>query len=49
MNILIIHPTFPGQYFYLSTDLAKNPENKVVFLAKENSINAMLAGVDLAL
>ena len=49
MNILIIHPTFPGQYFYLSTYLAKNPENKVVFLAKENSINAMLAGVDLAL
>lgn len=49
MNILIVHPSFPGQYFYLCQYLAANPENKVVFLAKDNSIKTMLKNVDLAL
>ena len=49
MNILIVHPSFPGQYFYLCQYLAANPENKVVFLAKDNSIGTMLKNVDLAL
>lgn len=49
MNILIVHPSFPGQYFYLCQYLAQNPENKVVFLAKDNSIGTMLKNVDLAL
>lgn len=49
MNILIVHPSFPGQYFYLCQYLAANPENKVVFLAKDNSIGTMLNNVDLAL
>lgn len=49
MNILIVHPSFPGQYFYLCQYLAMNPENKVVFLAKDNSIGTMLKNVDLAL
>ena len=34
MNILILHPSYPGQFVYLSDFLAKNPENKVVFLTK---------------
>ena len=49
MNILIVHPSFPGQYFYLCQYLAINPENKVVFLAKDNSIGTILKNVDLAL
>lgn len=49
MNILIIHPSFPGQYFYLCQYLAANPENKVVFLAKDNSIKTMLPQVNLAI
>ena len=49
MNILIVHPSFPGQYFYLCRYLAQNPENKVVFLAKDNSIKTELPGVNLAL
>ena len=49
MNILIIHPSFPGQYFYLCRYLAKNPENNVCFLAKSNAIDTELPGVSLAL
>lgn len=49
MNILILHPAFPGQFLYLAEYLAKNPENKVVFLAKENTIGVNLQGVALAL
>ena len=49
MNILIIHPSFPGQYFYLCRYLAKNPENRVMFLAKDNAIETNLKGVELAL
>lgn len=49
MNILIIHPSFAGQFVYLAPYLAQNPENQVVFLAKENSMKAELPGVRLAL
>lgn len=34
MNILILHPSFPGQFIYLAKFLAKSTENKVVFLTK---------------
>lgn len=49
MNILIIHPSFPGQYFYLCSYLAQDKNNRVVFLAKENAIKSNLPGVELAL
>lgn len=49
MKILIIHPSFPGQFLNLALYLAANPENEVLFLAKVNNINASLKGVKLAL
>ncbi len=49
MNIFILHPSFPAQYLNLAPYLASNPENQVFFLSKENSINAQLRGVTLAL
>ena len=49
MNILFVHPSFPGQYLYLAPYLARNPENKVVFLAKDNSIRTQLPGVKLGI
>ncbi len=49
MNILILHPSFPGQYLHLAPYLAQNKENKVVFLAKDNSIKANFQGVQLGL
>lgn len=49
MNIFILHPSFPAQYLNLAPYLARNPENKVTFLSKENSINAQLKNVTLAL
>ena len=49
MNIFILHPSFPAQYLNLAPYLASNPENNVFFLSKENSINAQLRGVTLAL
>ena len=49
MNILILHPSFAGQFFYLAPYLARNPENRVVFLAKENALNVQIKGVELAL
>lgn len=45
LNILFIHPSFPGQFLYLAPYLGKNPENNVVFLAENNSINANFDGV----
>ena len=44
-----MHPSFPGQFLYLAQYLGRNPENKVVFLAKDNAIQTQLAGVTLAL
>lgn len=49
MNILFIHPNFPGQFLYLAEYLAKNPENKVMFLAAENASGGSLPGVQLVL
>lgn len=49
MNILFVHPSFPGQFVYLASYLAKNPENHVMFLAKENMIGVNLEGVELGL
>lgn len=49
MNITIIHPSFPGQYYYLAPYLARNPENKVVFLSQENNTGADLPGVQLGI
>ena len=49
MNIFILHPSFPAQYLNIAPYLAQNPENKVFFLSKENSIKTNLRGVTLAL
>ncbi|MBR6013096.1 MAG: glycosyltransferase [Selenomonadaceae bacterium] len=49
MNIFILHPSFPAQYLNLAPYLGRNPENKVTYLSKENSINAQLRNVTLAL
>lgn len=49
MNIFILHPSFPAQYLNLAPYLGRNPENKVTFLSKENSINSQLPNVTLAL
>ena len=49
MVIFLAHPSFPAQYLNLAPYLAQNPENQVIFLSKENSINANLKGVTLAL
>ncbi len=49
MNIAILHPSFPGQYLHLAPYLARNPENNVIFCAKENSIGTQLENVTLAL
>lgn len=38
MNILFIHPSFPGQFLYLCAHLAQNPDNKVYFLSEQNGI-----------
>lgn len=49
MNILILHPNFPGQFFYLAGYLGANPENRVVFLAKSLGANVKYPGVQVAL
>ena len=47
MNILILHPSYPGQFVYLCDFLAKNPENKVVFLTKNvNQIAEMIQSIN---
>ena len=46
---MILHPSFPAQYLHLAPYLARNPENNVYFLSKENSINSQLKNVTLAL
>lgn len=37
MKILFIHRNFPAQFKFLAAELAKNSENKIVFLT--NNIN----------
>ena len=49
MNILFIHPSFPGQFLYLAAHLAQNPDNKVYFLSQDNGINGHLKDVKLGL
>ncbi len=49
MNILVIHPSFPGQFLHLAPYLAQDPNNRVVFLAKENAIGVTLKDVELGL
>ncbi|MBQ7630587.1 MAG: hypothetical protein IJS81_10310, partial [Selenomonadaceae bacterium] len=49
MIIFFLHPSFPAQYLNLAPYLAKNPENTVVFLSKENSVGVNFPGVTLAL
>ena len=49
MNIFILHPSFPAQYLNIAPYLARNPDNQVFFLSKENSIKTNLRGVTLAL
>lgn len=44
MNVLIFHPTFPGQYLYLARYIARDPKNKVVFISKTGK-NFDLPGV----
>ena len=34
MNILLIHPSFPGQFEYLTACLARNPGVRVTFLCR---------------
>lgn len=48
MKILILHPNFPGQFGNLSSYLAANPENQVVFLAKSADPEFKLPGVQVA-
>lgn len=40
MNILFLHRNFPGQFKHLATELAKSPENKVVFITDDESGDA---------
>ena len=47
MNILILHPSFPGQFLHLAEFLAKNPQNNVIFLTK-NLNDRSLRGVRVA-
>lgn len=42
LNILFIHPSFPGQFLYLCAHLAENPDNKVYFLANDNGLGGHL-------
>lgn len=49
MNILVIHPSFPGQFLHLAPHLAQDKRNRVVFLAKENAIDATLKDVELGI
>ncbi len=42
MNILFIHPSYPGQFLYLAAHMAENPDNKVYFLAEDNGITGEL-------
>lgn len=37
MNILFLHRNFPAQFRYIIQELAKNKENKVVFITNNNS------------
>lgn len=38
MNILFLHRNFPAQFRYISAELAKDPNNNVVFLTNNNKL-----------
>ncbi|MBQ7479604.1 MAG: glycosyltransferase [Selenomonadaceae bacterium] len=46
MNILFLHPNFPGQFLHLARYFAHQPSNRVFFLAKETHGNK-LVGVNV--
>lgn len=39
MNILFMHPNMPGQYKHLCPAFAKDPDNKVVFVTKNRTVD----------
>lgn len=41
MNILILHPNFPGQYLHLARYFARTGRDRVVFLTKETHQNRL--------
>ena len=47
MNILFIHPNFPGQYLHLAQYFARSGEHKIFFLTKQTNGNK-LVNVNLA-
>ena len=49
MNIFILHPTFPSQYMNFAPYLAANPNNRVFFLAHNNSLGTEPKNIMLAL
>lgn len=38
MNILFLHRNFPAQFRHISAELAKDPNNKVVFITNNNKL-----------
>ncbi|WP_294153910.1 glycosyltransferase [uncultured Selenomonas sp.] len=48
MNILFLHPNFPGQFLHLARHFASMGGNRVVFLSKQTNGN-QLRGVEVAL
>ncbi len=43
MNILFLHRNFPAQFRYIAQELAKDPDNNVVFIT--NNDNVSIAGI----
>ena len=39
MKILFLHRNFPAQFRYLALELAKNPDNQVVFITNNDTLN----------
>ena len=37
MNIVFIHPNFPGQFGYLAEMLGKDKDNKIIFITSADS------------
>ena len=48
MNVLFIHPTFPGPFLQLARYLGNNKENTVIFLAQKSDI-PIPDGIDLVI
>ncbi len=41
MNILFLHPNFPGQFFQLASYFARNENNRVVFISRQTNNNRL--------